>query len=127
MQHVKHGLEDFRQTFFREKYRFDQGNAFLVFVNFSLLVVSLIKQSGSGDQYIPLYVGGGLFMTWFFGYILDRVVQVQDIQEKIILKRSPIWKENFEHHGAQSEKLEKLINKLDELEKRLEKTIEKAS
>jgi hypothetical protein len=123
----KNALQNFRKAFFREKYRFDQGNAFLVFVNFALLVATLINQNGGNQDYIKYYVAGGLLATWFLGYILDKVVQVQDIQERVILKRSPIWKQNFARHDDHEEKLSTLIKKLENIEKQLEKTVAKTT
>jgi len=41
---IRKNLSVFRSVFFREKYRFDQGNAFLVFLNFALLVISLVTK-----------------------------------------------------------------------------------
>lgn len=123
MEKTSKFLKNFRTIFFREKYRFDQGNAFLVFVNFALLVASLVKQ-GNGDlSQIKYYVTFGLIGTWFLGFLLDRIVKIQDIQEKIALTRSPIWKENFSHHDKQNEKLESLIRKLERVEKRLDKKL----
>jgi hypothetical protein len=123
-QKLKDGLTQFRDNFFREKYRFDQGNAFLVFVNFALLVATLVNQSNGNSDHIKYYVFAGLFGTWFLGYILDKVVRVQDIQERVILKRSPIWKENFDRHDGHNEKLENLINRLEKIERKLEKKVE---
>lgn len=125
MEKTKQSLSKFRKIFFREKYRFDQGNAFLVFVNFALLVISLVRQGGGNQEYIKYFVLGGLLGTWFLGFLLDRVVRVQDIQEKVYLQRSPLWQENFSHHDGQSRKLEQLIKKLEKVEKRLEKIIDK--
>jgi hypothetical protein len=119
-ENIKNQLSSFRKVFFREKYRFDQGNAFLVFVNFSLLVASLVKQYGGDNQMIKYYVIGGLFGTWFLGFILDKVVRVQEIQEKVILKRSPIWQENFSRHDEQNRKLEELLNRLENIELKFE-------
>lgn len=114
-------LSRFRIVFFREKYRFDQGNAFLVFVNFALLVASLVRQSGGDSSLIKQYVIAGLFLTWFLGYLLDRVVKVQDAQERIALKRSPIWQKNFERHDNLDLKIDQLLVKVDGLEKKLDK------
>ena len=124
MANTKILLSKARKVFFREKYRFDQGNAFLVFVNFALLVASLVNQNHGNNSFIKYYVVGGLLGTWFLGYFLDRVVRVQDIQEKVYLKRSPIWKENFYHHEVQDKKLEKLIKKLESIEKRIGQKLE---
>jgi len=117
-------LSSFRKTFFREKYRFDQGNAFLVFLNFALLVVSLVHQGNGDMSWIKYYIIGGFLGTWFLGYILDRVVRIQDIQERVALTRSPIWQENFANHDKQNEKLELLIARLERIENRMERTLE---
>lgn len=116
-------LSQSRKVFFREKYRFDQGNAFLVFVNFSLLVASLVVQNNGNSNFIKYYIAGGLFGTWLLGYFLDRVVRVQDIQEKVYLKRSPIWQENFSRHEDHDRKLEVLIKKLEKIEARIEEKL----
>lgn len=119
---IRRNLSAFRSVFFREKYRFDQGNAFLVFLNFALLVVSLVHQGNGNSQMIKWYIILGFAGTWLLGYFLDRVVRVQDAQEKIALNRSPIWKENFERHDMQHEKLSSIYNKLDEIEKLLKES-----
>lgn len=118
---IKKGLSDFRKAFFREKYRFDQGNAFLVFVNFALLVISLVKLSNGDNNTVKYYVMGGLFGTWLLGYILDRVVRVQEIQETVSLSRSPIWQENFSRQDKHHQKLDDLLNRLEKLESKIEK------
>jgi uncharacterized membrane protein YebE (DUF533 family) len=105
--------------FFREKYRFDQGNAFLVFVNFGLLVATLVNQSGGNKAATKFYVLYGLLATWLLGYILDRVIKVQDAQEQIALKRSPIWQENFQRHDQLEEHMRALHTKLERLEQHL--------
>lgn len=110
---VKKQLSTFRQHFFREKYRFDQGNAFLVFLNFSLLVTSLVKQSNGDQNMIIWYVILGFLGTWLLGYILDKFIKVQDAQEKVAVKRSPIWKKNFDHHETIDQKLDDLHEKID--------------
>ncbi|MFA5927058.1 MAG: hypothetical protein WCT32_02790 [Patescibacteria group bacterium] len=112
----KRYLNIFRMAFFREKYRFDQGNAFLVFFNFSLLVISVVKQYGGSQSSIPIYVTAGLLGTWFLGYVLDRFIKVQDAQERVALKRSPIWKENFDRQDEHNKTLREAIQRLEDLE-----------
>ncbi len=112
-------LWEFRKNFFREKYRFDQGNAFLVFVNFALLVANLVTKNGGDGSNIKYFIILGLGGTWLLGFFLDKIVRIQDIQEKTSLQRSPIWRENFLDHDEQNEKLEKLIERLERVEKRI--------
>lgn len=122
---IRQKLSRFRIIFFREKYRFDQGNAFLVFLNFSLLVISLVHQSNGRASAIIYYVLSGLVGTWLLGYFLDRVVHVQDAQEKIALKRSPIWKENFNYHDNHKSKIEEVNERLERIEQLLQKNSSK--
>lgn len=121
---LKDRITRFREEFFREKYRFDQGNAFLVFVNFSLLVTTLVTQFGASPSLIKYYILGGLLATWLLGYFLDKFVQVQDIQEKVVFKRSPIWRDIFIKHSEHEQRLEESLRRLAKLEDRLE-SIEK--
>jgi hypothetical protein len=60
-------------------------------------------------------------VTWLLGYFLDRFVRVQDIQERVVWERSPIWKEIFQRHNEHDRKFEKLLNRLEKLEVRMEK------
>jgi len=114
---IKQRLSRFRNIFFREKYRFDQGNAFLVFLNFTLLVISLVRQSHGNENMILYYIILGFIGTWILGYFLDKVVRVQDAQEKIAFKRSPIWQENFNHHHNHKSKINEVNKKLEKIEK----------
>lgn len=109
---TKDRLNKLRMAFFREKYRFDQGNGFLGFVNFSLLVIGLVKSYGGNQALIPTYVILGFLGTWFLGYFLDRFVKIQDAQERVALKRSPLWQDNFDHHDEHNKKLELAYEKL---------------
>lgn len=116
MEKIRPYLWEFRKTFFREKYRFDQGNAFLVFINFALLVTSLVVKNGGNGSNIKYFIIIGLAGTWLLGFFLDKVVKSQEIQEKTALQRSPLWKENFSDHDEQNDKLEKLIARLEKVE-----------
>jgi len=120
MEKIRPYLWEFRKTFFREKYRFDQGNAFLIFVNFALLVTTLVTKNGGGGSNITYYIFFGLAGTWFLGYFLDRFVKIQDIQERTVLQRSPLWQDNFTDHEKQNDKLERLIERLEKVERKLE-------
>ncbi|MFA4996440.1 MAG: hypothetical protein WC536_04855 [Patescibacteria group bacterium] len=112
---IKQKLSEFRYSFFREKYRFDQGNAFLVFLNFSLLVMSLVRQNNGNPNMVYWYVVMGFIGTWILGYFLDKIVRVQDASERVAFKRSPIWKENFSHHKQINKKIEKINTKIDNI------------
>jgi hypothetical protein len=117
---IKQRLGEFRYSFFREKYRFDQGNAFLVFLNFSMLVTSLVKQNHGSQNMVLWYVVMGFAGTWILGYFLDKIVRVQDASERVAFKRSPIWKENFSHHSQINKKIEKINKKIDNIHRLVE-------
>jgi len=117
---IKQKLSEFRYSFFREKYRFDQGNAFLIFLNFSLLVISLVKQNNGNPSMIAWYVIIGFAGTWLLGFYLDKIVRVQDISERVAFKRSPIWKENFSHHSQINKKIEKINKKINNIHRLVE-------
>jgi hypothetical protein len=121
MEKIKPYLLDFRKSFFREKYRFDQGNAFLIFVNFALLVANMVTMNGGNVSNTKFFIVLGLGGTWLLGYFLDRIVKVQEIQEKTTLSRSPLWQDNFTDHENQNEKLERLIERLEKVESKLHK------
>jgi hypothetical protein len=53
------------------------------------------------------------------------LTKVQDIQERVVLKRSLIWQQNFERHDAHEVKLKTLIDKLEKIKLKLEKTVAK--
>lgn len=65
----------------------------------------------------------GFMGTWVLGFFLDRVVKVQDAQERIAVKRSPIWKENFTHHNEIDQKVGHLVKKVEKIEKILERKL----
>lgn len=117
---MKKKLAIFRHSFFREKYRFDQGNAFLVFVNFTMLVTSLVRQSRGDESMVYWYVLFALAGTWLLGYFLDKIVRVQDASERVAVKRSPIWKENFHHHKEINKKIEEINSKIDNIRELVE-------
>ena len=81
-----------------------------------MLVISLVKQSHGSESNVYFYIALGFLGTWMLGYFLDKVVHVQDAQEKVALKRSPIWKENFYHHDHHNRKINKVEKKLNQIE-----------
>lgn len=117
---IKRKLAGFRYSFFREKYRFDQGNAFLAFINFTMLVMTLVKQSHGDPNMIYWYVLMGFAGTWFLGFFLDKIVRVQDASERVAYKRSPIWQKNFDHHSQINRKIEKINKKIDTIHELVE-------
>lgn len=104
-------LKKIRNLFFKQKYRFDLGMQFMVFLNFTLLVMTA---SDKIKLFIPLptkylvliLVPTAFIIMWSFGYILDKFVKSQHHQENESISRSPAWR--------------KLFTRLDELEKKID-------
>ena len=90
-----------RDFLFAQKYRFDQGLQFLVFVNFALLILTasdklkVIFGLNRISEVAALMVVLGFVGTWAFGLFLDKIVHSQQSTESETLKRSLLWQRNF--------------------------------
>ena len=105
-------LSKFREFFFRQKYRFDLGLQFLVFVNFALLIITASDKIKSvfnlkTTDLVVLLLPLAFIGTWLFGYILDNFVKSPQAQERQAVGRSEAWN--------------KLYRKLDEIERKIDK------
>lgn len=99
---VRKELSRWKWFFFQQKYRFDLGHQFLVFVNFSLLVIAasdkLRYYTGVPRTWmlivaaIPL----GFLGMWLLGYFLDSVVRYGQAYTLEVAKRNPVAEENRE-------------------------------
>lgn len=106
-------LSKLRDFFFRQKYRFDLGLQFLVFLNFALLVVTA---SDKLRQYFGLKASESLLIllpaafvaTWLFGFFLDKVVKSPQAQERQSLERSHAWKRLYRKLDSIEEKLKNI-------------------
>lgn len=109
---IKKVLTKVRDGFFKSKYQFDLGMQFMVFVNFTLLIMTA---SDKLKIYIPLsttklvmiFVPLIFFCMWLFGFFLDKIVKSQHYQESESLARSPAWKKLFK-------RLDDIENKINE-------------
>jgi len=109
-------LSKLRRFVVGQKYRFDLGVQFLVFINFALLVLTasdklkgIISIQLTTGQILLIAVPAAFVGMWVFGYILDQIVQYQHYQELESQKRSPGYK-------TTQEKLDRIIERLDKLE-----------
>ena len=109
---IKKALKKVREWFFKQKYRFDIGLQFMVFLNFTLLVVTA---SDKLKQIIPIdtryllviLVPSAFIGMWLFGYILDKFVKSQHFAESEYYERSPLWKGLYER----LDRIEQNVNK----------------
>lgn len=113
-------LRPVRDAFYAQKYRFDQGIQFLVFLNFALLVVTASDKLKAffGIDNTPMLVAGmilaGFVGVFVFGYFLDRFVRQQQRQEMEMGRRSYLWQKTFANE-------EQILKELAELRKELKK------
>ncbi len=117
---LKNSLRKVRDGFYAQKYRFDQGIQFLVFLNFALLVVTASDKLKAffGIDNTPMLVVGLILLAFVgvfvFGYVLDRFVRQQQRQEIEAGKRSYLWQKTFANE-------EKIMGQIEELRKELRK------
>ncbi|MEW5955540.1 MAG: hypothetical protein AB1626_03320 [Candidatus Micrarchaeota archaeon] len=113
-------LRKARNFFFAQKYRFDLGLQFLVFLNFALLILTAsdklkaILGLGHISEVMLVLLPLGFVGAWAFGWFLDRVVHSPQTSERETVKRSLVWKQNFQ-------KLDEIGAELKSLRKALEK------
>ena len=99
-------LRKVRQFFFAQKYRFDLGLQFMVFVNFVLLVITAsdkLKQWLGIErisELVLLFIPAAFVGTLLFGYFLDKIVKMQTQTEEQYGQRSPLWRKTFEELAA---------------------------
>ena len=111
-------LKSIRNFLVEQKFRFDVGISFLVFVNFSLLIVTasdhIRKIPIIKDVHVLwlLFIGVfcAFFGVWLFGYILDRFVKYYDQMRKVTSERDPVMVEILE-------RVKKIEVKVDEQKK----------
>ncbi len=112
---MKSALTHTRNFFVEQKYRFDLGTQFLVYVNFSLLIITASDKIKSIipfriHELLIILVPLAFIGTWIFGYFLDRVVKYPQTQSRTAEKRSPIWKDTHT-------KLDRIIELMEEEKK----------
>lgn len=114
---LRQELSRWKWFFIGQKYRFDLGQQFLVFVNFTLL---LITASDKLRYYtniprtwilVAVAVPLGFLGMWLFGLFLDKVVRYAQAVNLEAAKRNPLWEE-------QMEVLRRIEGRLELLEKK---------
>lgn len=113
-------LRGIRDAFYAQKYRFDLGIQFLVFINFALLVVTAsdklkpflgIENTG---WLVVILIPSAFVGVFVFGYFLDVLVKQQQRQEIESGKRSVLWQQNFREQAQ-------ILQAISELRKELKK------
>lgn len=95
---------------FNQKYRFDLGLQLLVFINFAMMAITMLKVLGISGWYAIPFIPIAFFSVWGMGYVLDKHVRMQRHIEQQSAERSYTWEE-----------FQKQFKKIDEILKRLDK------
>lgn len=102
-----------RDGFALAKFQFDIGNNFLVFVNFSLLVIAA---SGQIQKVWPIstvaiwsiIIPVSFFGAWLFGWFMDKIVKYQTAYYKHSNDRVPQFAEIKDMISALDKKIDKM-------------------
>lgn len=109
----KDTLKSMRKSILEQKYRFDLGRQFLVYVNFALLIIAASDKiklviDVSTTELLIILVPLCFVATYLLGYILDKFVKFPQASQMVEAKRSP-------YTMMTQEKLDKILEKLDKL------------
>jgi hypothetical protein len=110
-------LSRWKGFLFHQKYRFDLGHQFLVFLNFTLLIIAASDKlryytNISRTWMLVLFaVPLGFVGVWLFGTFLDKVVRYGQAYNLEVAKRNPIIEDQMAHLKRIEEKIDKLSSK----------------
>lgn len=110
-EEAKRRLVRWRRIFFEQKYRFDLGQQFLTFINFTLLIVvasdklQIFFGISKARVLILILVPFVYLGVWLFGWFMDKIVRAPQIAEQEATKRSIVWAE----HNTQMNRIEQEI------------------
>lgn len=96
----------FRDWLYEQKFRFDRGQQFMVFINFSLLVITTSKVLGFSGWLVLILVPVAFVSVWAFGWFVIEVTRGVEKEEREFLKRSWGWKKHEENFRKIDEVLE---------------------
>src|SRR5688572_15183217 len=102
MTTVRSEISRWKWFLLNQKYRFDIGHQFLVFVNFTLLVITASDKLRYYTDIsrtwvlVAFAVPLGFMGVWLFGFFLDRIVRYSEAYNKLSLQRNPTANEQLE-------------------------------
>jgi hypothetical protein len=107
-------LARLRGFLWRQKFRFELGYRFLVILNFALLVLAASDKirkvvDVSTTTLVLVMIPMAFLGMWAFGYIMDRFVRAQQMDERELLDRSEAWIWQKETHAEMNRKLDELL------------------
>ena len=87
---MRERLARIRSVLWAQKYRFQLGQQWLVFVNFALLLVAVSKSMDlRAGPILLVAVPFGFVAMWAWGWFLDVVVKQAQMDEREAIRRSP--------------------------------------
>ena len=90
-------MASLRDWLWEQKFRFERGQQFLVFVNFGLLMLiasNQLKTWGLPRWAVYLMIPIGFFGMWLFGWFVVEKARGYAKDEAEQLKRSPAWEKH---------------------------------
>ncbi len=117
---VRQVLSRWKWFLFHQKYRFDLGHQFLVFLNFTLLIIAasdkLRYYTNIPRTWVLLVVAVpcGFLGVWLFGTFLDKFVRYGQAYNIEASKRNPVLEEQMALLRRLEEKLDRLAERRPE-------------
>lgn len=107
----KDTLKNMRRSILEQKYRFDLGRQFLVYVNFALLIIAASDKIKlvidlKTTELLLILVPLSFIATYILGYVLDKFVKFPQASQMVEAKRSP-------YTLMTQEKLDKILEILE--------------
>jgi hypothetical protein len=114
MTTVRSEMSRWKWFLLNQKYRFDIGHQFLVFLNFTLLLIAasdkLLYYTKLPRTWMLVLIAVplGFFGVWLFGLLLDKVVRYSETYNQLAYRRNPNAAENMER----LKRIETAVNEL---------------
>lgn len=115
---LKKTLSKWKSFLFHQKYRFDLGQQFFVFLNLTLLIIATSDKLRIYTQIhrtwvmVSILVPLGFLGVWLLGYFLDKVVRYGQAANLEAAKRNPLWEQQVGYFERIERDLGKIKNKL---------------
>ncbi len=114
MTTVRSEVSRWKWFLLNQKYRFDLGHQFLVFLNFTLLVIAASDKLRYYTDIprtwmlILISVTVGFFGVWLFGLFLDKIVRYSEAYNRLSVQRNPTTTELMDR----IKRIETMVEKL---------------
>ncbi len=114
MTTVRTEMSKWKWFLLNQKYRFDLGHQFFVFLNFTLLVIAASDKLRYYTNIprtwmlVAVIVPFAFLAVWLFGFFLDKIVRYSETYNQLATRRNP-------HANEQLERLKRIESMLENL------------